>query len=255
MIEADKRSAIESALLDAERVYDVRVLYAVESGSRAWGFASTDSDYDVRFIFVHRRDWYLSIESGRDVIEEMLPGDIDLAGWDLRKALHLLRKSNPPLHEWLRSPIVYREDPTFVARLKAAADSYYSPKHCFLHYLSMAETNFRDYLQGEEVWTKKYLYVLRPITACLWIEKGLGPVPMEFESVAEKVIEDPALLSAIQSLLDRKRKGVELSKGPRVEVISGFIEAQIPRLVSVKQKPDPLPHIEPLNELFRSAIG
>ena len=96
--------------LDAvEREEDVRVLYACESGSRAWGFASPDSDYDVRFIYVHRPDWYLSIVDRRDVIERPIVDEYDLSGWELRKTLRLFRKSNPPLIEWLGSPIVYRE--------------------------------------------------------------------------------------------------------------------------------------------------
>ncbi len=106
-IPATIRTAIGEALAQAEQRYDVKVLLAVESGSRAWGFASPDSDWDVRFIYVHRPEWYLGIDEKRDVIEEMLPLDIDLAGWDLRKALRLFRKSNPPLLEWLRSPLNY----------------------------------------------------------------------------------------------------------------------------------------------------
>ena len=96
-----------------EREDDVRIVYACESGSRAWGFESTDSDWDVRFIYVHPRDWYLSIDVGekRDVIERPINDELDISGWDLRKALKLLRKSNPPLLEWLSSPIVYKETP------------------------------------------------------------------------------------------------------------------------------------------------
>src|SRR6478609_457570 len=107
------------ARLEAEQ--NVRVLYACESGSRAWGFASRDSDYDVRFLYVHRRDWYLSVEDRRDVIEKPIAEDLDVSGWELRKALRLLRKSNPPLHEWLKSPIVYCHDPVFAAEFGALA--------------------------------------------------------------------------------------------------------------------------------------
>ena len=95
---------VRQALAQVEAERNVRVLFACESGSRAWGFASRDSDYDVRFLYVHRRDWYLSVEDRRDVIEQPIADDLDVSGWELRKALRLLRKSNPPLLEWLKSP-------------------------------------------------------------------------------------------------------------------------------------------------------
>ena len=85
------RQEILQRLSDIEAKYDVKILLAVESGSRAWGFESKDSDYDVRFIYVHKKDWYLSLIEGRDVIEELDPdGVLDLAGWDLKKALLLM---------------------------------------------------------------------------------------------------------------------------------------------------------------------
>jgi hypothetical protein len=115
---------VRNALTRLETEQDVRVLYACESGSRAWGFASQDSDYDVRFLYVHRREWYLSIESRRDVIEEPLCDELDVSGWELRKALRLLRKSNPPLLEWMKSPMVYHRDVLFAAALLCALPAH-----------------------------------------------------------------------------------------------------------------------------------
>jgi uncharacterized protein len=116
---------VRDALAQVETERNVRVLFACESGSRAWGFASRDSDYDVRFLYVHRRDWYLSVEDRRDVIERPIADDLDVSGWELRKALRLLRKSNPPLFEWLKSPVVYRRDPAFAGELGALAAEFY----------------------------------------------------------------------------------------------------------------------------------
>ncbi len=247
--------SIQSELARIESDYGVRVLYACESGSRSWGFDSPDSDYDVRFLYVHARDWYLSIETGRDVIEEMLPGDLDLSGWELRKGLRLMRKSNPPFYEWLRAPIVYRQDAKFMARLQPLATDYYSPERCFLHYLHMAQGNIREYLSGETVWLKKYLYVLRPMLACRWIERGLGPAPMEFERLVARGVEDPNLIAAIQSLLSRKREGAELDRGPFIPEISRFIAEEMPRLGAIKPKPGPSPDAAALDGLFRETIG
>ena len=145
--------------IEIERTEGVRLLYACESGSRAWGFASTDSDYDVRFLYLRPREWYLSIdvERRRDVIERPIDGLLDINGWDLRKALGLFRKSNPPLLEWLHSPIVYLDRHGVAERLRALLEQYYSPTACFHHYYHMAKGNYREYLKGEEVKLKKYL--------------------------------------------------------------------------------------------------
>lgn len=245
---------IQNELEAIEREQDVRVLYACESGSRAWGFESVDSDYDVRFLYVHPRDWYLSIDDRRDVIERMLPDDLDLSGWELRKALRLMRKSNPPLYEWLRSPIVYREDSGFMVGMREVAESCYSPERCFLHYLSMAEGNVREYLRGENVWRKKYLYVLRPLLGCRWIERGLGPVPMEFEDLLSRTVEDAALIAAIHALLIEKPAGAELDRGPFVPEITEFLEVELPRLRGLAKKASSVPDSGKLDVFFRSAI-
>jgi hypothetical protein len=205
------------------------VLYACESGSRAWGFESADSDYDVRFLYVHSRDWYLSIEDHRDVIERPINDGLDISGWDLRKALRLFRKSNPPLLEWLGSPIVYREKGGTAQRLRGLATEFQSPRACAYHYLHMARGNYREYLQGEEVWTKKYFYVLRPLLAIQWLERGLGLVPTEFQHLVDRLVPEGSIRESIDRLVERKRLGAELAKGPRLAAISDFIESELAR--------------------------
>lgn len=232
----------------------VRVLYACESGSRAWGFASPDSDYDVRFLYIHCEDWYLSIQQGRDVIEAMLPRDLDLSGWELRKALRLLMKSNPPLLEWLNSPIVYSEDSAFVARLRELATEHYSPRNCFAHYRSMARTNYRTYLQGERVRTKKYLYVVRPLLACRWIERGLGMVPVPFADLVGAMAEPQELRTAIDSLLARKAAGFEAGEEPADPVLSAFIAKELDRLETVDLPAPPEIDSSSLDALFRTTL-
>ena len=152
---------IQERLQQVEEDEKVFIFYACESGSRAWGFPSLDSDYDIRFLYIHPKKWYLSIDEKRDVIERRISDLIDLSGWDIRKALRLFRKSNPPLLEWLNSPIVYQQRLHIVDKIKALMPDYYYPKSCLYHYRHMAEGNFREYLKGEIVWIKKYFYVLR----------------------------------------------------------------------------------------------
>ncbi|MBI4553898.1 MAG: nucleotidyltransferase domain-containing protein [Candidatus Latescibacteria bacterium] len=236
---------------------DVRIFFACESGSRAWGFPSTDSDYDVRFLSIHPPEWYLSVdmERKRDVIERPINDHLDLNGWDLRKALWLLRKSNPPLLEWLASPIVYREYSAIPQRLRELKARYYSPRACAYHYLHMAKGNYREYLHGARVWLKKYLYVLRPLLAIEWIIRDLGPVPMEFERLIEAVIEDRTLRWAIDQLLEAKKAGDELAVGPRIDPISLYLEEALPRLeclisdTEVRTAP-----IDELNAVFREGL-
>jgi len=238
------------AQVEAER--NVRVLFACESGSRAWGFASRDSDYDVRFLYVHSRDWYLSVEDRRDVIELPIADDLDVSGWELRKALRLLRKSNPPLLEWLKSPIVYRHDPLFVAEFGAVAAEFYSPRRCFAHYLRMAFGNWRDYLRGrEQVSLKKYLYVFRPLLACRWIERQFGQVPMLFAELVEGVLDEGDVRVALDELVARKQAGVELAIAPPVEALSRFIEAELPRLDALNEPEEVVGDVEVLNGFFR----
>ncbi len=172
--------AIQRAIADIETQNDVRVLFAAESGSRAWGFASPDSDYDVRFIYVHRRDWYLSIDDPRDVIEAMLPGDLDLSGWDLRKTLRLFLRCNIALNEWLGSGIVYAERGGLASRLRALLPSAFRAPAGYHHYLRMAQGVFDEHLVQNPVRLKKVFYVLRPLLACRWIRYSGTQAPTEF---------------------------------------------------------------------------
>lgn len=255
------RTTILNQLDRIEAEEGVRIVYACESGSRAWGFPSADSDFDVRFVYVHPRDWYLSIdlEFQRDVIERPIDGLLDVNGWDLRKALGLLRKGNPPLTEWLGSPIVYAERWAVAARMRRLLADHYSPAAAMYHYLHMARGNLRDYLKGDTVWVKKYFYVLRPLLAILWLERDLGVVPTAFDGLVDGVVDEPVLARAIADLVAAKRQGNELDRGPRIEPISAFVERELARLESVRfdavrPAAGPAP-VEAYNRVFRESLG
>lgn len=248
-------SAIESALERIEAEHRVRVLFAVESGSRAWGFESPDSDYDVRFLYVHPIEWYLSIRERRDVIEAMLPGDLDLSGWDLRKGLGLLAKSNPSHFERLASPIVYRADPAFLAEFRVLAGEYLDLGTLYRHYLSLARGQWDKYLQGDEVARKKYLYVLRPVLACRWIEAGLGNPPTVFADCRARTLDDPLVSAALDRLLYDKARNVEMSLAPRDPVLHDFLGSELARLAALPIDKGPQPDHAPLDAFFRRWIG
>ena len=241
---------IKTELARVEKAESVTVLYACESGSRAWGFESDDSDYDVRFIYIRPTRWYLTVQNKSDVIEEPIDDNLDVSGWDVPKSLELLCKSNPPLLEWLQSPIIYLQRSLFVDRLRGLMDEYYSPISCMFHYLHMAHNNFREYLKGEEIWVKKYFYVLRPVLACLWIERGHGVVPMEFTKLVDRVVDDPNLRKEIQSLLEAKWSGAELDRGPRNPTISRFLERELARFKAETQPPPQTRDPARLDRLF-----
>lgn len=211
-----------------EKEEGVRILYACESGSRAWGFPSKDSDYDVRFIYMRPVDWYLSIYEKRDVIERPISDMLDINGWDLKKALNLFRKSNPPLLEWLQSPIPYMENFSIPDQIRRISPLTFSPKSCMHHYLHMAKGNYREYLQGDHVKIKKYFYVLRPILACEWIERNNAMPPIEFQVLVDSLVPAGSPLKiAIQELLARKIAGDEMDYEPRIHPINAFLEARI----------------------------
>lgn len=237
-------------LQEIEKKENIKILLAVESGSRAWGFASPDSDYDVRFIYVRQKEDYLRLDKIRDVIELPLNDILDMNGWDLQKALRLLYKSNPTLFEWLASPIVYRET-SFAQELRAIMPQYFSPKSSLYHYISMAEGNYRAYLKGEMVRAKKYFYVLRPILACRWIlDKGTPPLVMFSELMKAEL---PAELSGdVERLLDLKMNSAEVKEIPRIDRLNEYLNESIDEIKSVVQSLDEKREVtwEELNQFF-----
>ncbi|WP_051237036.1 nucleotidyltransferase domain-containing protein [Ottowia thiooxydans] len=223
----EMRVTIKENLAALERQHQVKVLFACESGSRGWGFASPDSDYDVRFVYVNRLDWYLTVSPGRDVIEQPISGELDINGWDLRKALQLASDSNPTLLEWLRSPIIYQQENPWADRLRTLAEESFSPVRGYHHYVSMAKKNLREHLYGEVVRYKKYLYVLRPLLAARWIREGRGVPPMRFAELASATLTDRALLDEVNALLEMKMRAGEAATSPRWVGIHHFIEAEL----------------------------
>ena len=253
-IQDKMKDRIIQKLNEIERIDQVRILHAVESGSRAWGFASPDSDYDVRFIYVRDPAFYLRLEKTRDVIEWQLDETLDINGWDLPKALRLLRKSNPTLFEWASSPVVYHTTPEW-ATISAVLPDYFLSKSGIYHYLSMAEGNYREYLKRDIVKVKKYLYVLRPILACQWILNKGTPPPMLFSTLVAAEA-DSALAAEIQKLLEIKVNAPEKEEMPRIEQLNRFIDETLPVL---KAKAEALPiskqkEWDILNHLFLDII-
>jgi predicted nucleotidyltransferase len=250
MIPAEKFAAIQAELSVLSQEEEVTILWACESGSRAWGFESQDSDYDVRFIYLRKTEAYLRASEFRDVIEKPISADLDISGWDLPKALGLFRKTNPPLLEWLQSPIIYLCDENFATELRQLLPSYFSPIATMYHYMSMADRNRRSYLEAEMVKAKRYFYMLRPVLACMWIHEGHGVPPIEFQKLLDRLLPGGELREAIDQLTIRKKAGEELDLEPRIPILADFITEQIARFTEATKETQFTKASEPLDRLF-----
>lgn len=244
------REKIQEQLRRIEESENIKILLAVESGSRAWGFASPDSDYDVRFVYIRRPEDYLRLDVVRDVIELPIDDVLDINGWDLQKTLRLLHKSNPTLFEWFSSPIVYQKT-EFADKFRELMMHYFSSKKTLYHYISMAEGNYREYLQGEIVRVKKYFYVLRPVLACRWILDRGTPPPMLFSELlkAELPVE---LIDVVNQLLELKMNSPEVKLINRISEINEYLDESIPSIKSAVRLLDDshTPDWSELNQLF-----
>jgi predicted nucleotidyltransferase len=221
----DIEKEINEKLDEIEAKENVRILHAVESGSRAWGFASPDSDYDVRFVYVRPKEDYLRLDEPRDVIEWQLDEVLDINGWDLRKALKQFARGNATLYEWSGSPIVYRTTPEW-EKIKEVSAQYFSEKSAVYHYYGTANKTYLDYLMGEKVRYKKYFYALRPLLAAMYIEDRHVAPPVLFDDLLKMDI-DTKLRSAIDELLEIKKRTTEKEENPQLPVIKSFIESEI----------------------------
>ncbi|MCX7361303.1 MAG: nucleotidyltransferase domain-containing protein [Alphaproteobacteria bacterium] len=253
-IDPEIRQGIEARLADIERRFGVEVFHACESGSRAWDFASDDSDYDVRFLYLHPRDWYLSLVEQRDVIETPIEGVYDINGWDLRKALRLAARGNPVLFEWLSSPIRYVERP-LAAGFRELACSVFDPRKAYHHYFSMARGQRRAYLGGETVRQKKYFYAVRPLLACLHLLEHGGIVPMRFFELIDSVAVPKAVREALAELLRAKRQASEAAESGRLPVLDAWIDETIAALHTHQPDSAPPRDMVRLDAFFRTAIG
>lgn len=249
------KNIILKKLLELEQLHQIKILYACESGSRAWGFASPDSDFDVRFIYARPINDYLQIAAIHDTLGLPVNEVLDIGGWDLKKTLQLFLKSNSPLYEWLQSPIVYRQNDAFADEIKMLMPKFFSPRASANHYLSMAYNTFTQDLQGEQVKLKRYFYALRPALACLWIAQRQTLPPMEFEPL-RTLIADNIVQAAINDLMVKKQAEDEKALTPHVAVLNEWIgntlthcKVQIVALDSSKQT------TQELDALFRKFIA
>ncbi len=218
------RDRIIRELEDVERDRDVTVLLAVESGSRCWGFAREDSDYDVRFVYARPKDDYLRLEDVRDTIELRLDDDLDVVGWDISKFMRLMRASNPTVFEWLGSPIVYRESFLF-EKVREVAPECFDPVASAHHYHGMGKKHDMRYISNGNTTKKHYLYAVRSLLACKWSILEQKPVPMAFDELRGAMLE-PKMVPFVDDLVESMRNGDGKARCDAIQPLNEWILAQ-----------------------------
>jgi uncharacterized protein len=255
-IDPQIKAEIQGELSRIAEENNIRILYACESGSRGWGFASPDSDYDVRFIFLHPTSWYLSVMPQDDGMDLFVDKELDINGWDLRKVLRLLIKYNATPFEWLQSPIVYQTDEDFKASLWTLAQHFFQPRSTIHHYLGLAKNSFRKGLINEtEINVKKYFYVLRPLLAAMWIADNKTAAPMTFSELVSVLEPHQQINSIVMDLWDQKLNLKEAESIKMVPELNDFVQKQIVRCFGVADNTDETAiRTDMLDAFFRMAI-
>ena len=246
---------IQEKLNEIEKQENVKILLAIESGSRAWGFASPDSDYDVRFIYVRPMEEYLKLNEQKDIIEWQLDDVLDINGWDLKKTLIQFKRGNATLFEWSNSPIIYQKSDKWNDIYDIAKD-YFSAKSSVYHYYATAKNTFLTHLQENMIKYKKYFYALRPLLACKYIEKYNCPPPVLFDELL-KLELSYELREGIDKLLEIKKITDEKTLNPQIPVIYDFIanEINIQKDIADSMADDHNKDWNKLNEIFISSLS
>ncbi|MBF6214453.1 nucleotidyltransferase domain-containing protein [Nocardia puris] len=221
--------SIDAELDRVAREHRVNVRLAVESGSRAWGFPSPDSDYDCRFVYVAHLDTYLSPWTSRDVIETPLVGLLDVNGWDLTKALRLLVAGNAVLIEWLMSPIVYRGDAEFRTELRELAARVTDRDRVARHYLHLGGKQWALHHRNGSL--KKVFYSLRPAMALRWLREhpDAAVAPMHLPTLLAECELPVELVAAIAELTELESRTREMGDGAVPAPIVAFLEGEFDR--------------------------
>lgn len=245
---------IKTQLKHLEQEKNIKILLAVESGSRAWGCPSPDSDYDVRIIYIHPRDYYLTIGERKDNINYFHGELLDINGWDIRKTLRLLSKSNATLFEWNQSPMVYQAAEGFQAELQQLITDYFQPYHSLNHYKGIAINSFKSIQGNDTIKLKKLFYVIRPLLAAEWIVEKASVPPMDIPSLLP-ILNDVEMVKRIEDLIEMKKGVGESYVHQASPEMLNFIHQKF----QIFEQEHPFekkkaPSHEPLNQYFRALL-
>jgi uncharacterized protein len=223
---------IINILKNIEATHNVTILYACETGSRSWGFPSPDSDYDIRFIYMHNTDWYLDLNEKKDHIE-FIDGDWDLSGWDLRKSLHLLTKSNAALIERFNAPIVYYAKEDFADAFNGIIHNFYSRPSVFYHHYSLAKNFWEDIKDKDSYRLKSMFYLIRSLLTCLYILNNKDVAPM---NIFRLLSNDLDFNSRLENLIAYKATKGEKYLHNKDDYFDGFIRRSFEKIEASKNE-------------------
>ncbi len=245
-----------NALHDLEQKHDCRILFAAESGSRAWGFASPDSDYDIRAVYVKPRDWYLSIEDNpKDTIEAMLPNDLDISAWELRKTLRQFAKGNLSMFEWFGSPIIYESDARFMAEMVSLIPAFFNPVKAVHHYLAIHDEAISDMDEQGRIGIKKLFYALRGFFAAVWSADRKSMPPTELDRMLLSESLPQGIPELVETLKSQKKNAVEKQRINMPARLSEYFQTQRDSLeVRVKSLEKRSCNPDQLNRILRHYI-
>ena len=249
------QETITRELKQVEEQKGVRILHSIESGSRSWGFASPDSDYDVRFIYVRPLEDYLRVDEVKDVIEWKLDEVLDINGWDLKKFMRLAATGNATPYEWMNSPVIYHTTPEW-QEIGDVCRQYFSEKSAVNHYCGIATNTWFKYLTGDTVKYKKYFYALRPLLCAIYIERYHEAPPMLFSDLMKMEL-DAGLRGAIEELLERKKVTEEKTESPHIPLIRDYIRAELDRQKEIchQIREDRNRDWDEMNRCFAGVVG
>jgi predicted nucleotidyltransferase len=249
------RDEIIERLVEIEKEDGIQILYACESGSRAWGFASPDSDFDIRFIFKRPLSAYLVVKDMPDTLEYPIQNNLDFSGWDLKKFMLHFHKSNGVMFEWLQSPVVYCVSSNFLDTFHKLMPDYFNPRSMINHYLGLTKRTLLDFGDSSEVKLKKYFYILRPLLAARWVHRKKSVPPMDFESLLISSDIDKTILTMIVELKQKKEKCDETQLISRMTDLEAFVKAEILNYESnLPESQADCKSISELNELLLHSI-
>lgn len=243
---------IQQKLEDIGR-QDLTLLYACESGSRGWQFPSTDSDYDVRFIFVRPLEYYLTVNELSEDLQFPIADELDIYGWDLRKVLRLMAKSNTTPFEWLQSPIVYKSQPGFREGLWSLSQQYFSQRSHLFHYLGVATSAMASFNDNGQIGIKKLFYILRPLLAASWCFHKKTIAPMTIGPLMQQL--SPSLQNELTALIEQKAHTPEHQLVTLSPSLNNYIHTTYEDLRSRSAETEKSEaDINALNEFFRQHV-
>jgi predicted nucleotidyltransferase len=261
MVSGDERvdiitQSIIGKLAEIETSNEVRIPLAVESGSRGWGFAAANADYDCRFIYVHKRDRYLSVSDMDEFIDFELNETFDIKGYDLKRVMRYIMKSQATINEWLSSNVVYICNGPIVQRLRDLAAEFFNPIPVSHHYLNLARKMFIEITSSDNAKIKKYFYILRPIANLNYIYRFRKMPDMEYDRTLAKISPPPDILTAINALKEQKMIMLEHDRIPAHGLLTDYFKAEIERFDCLLKdmKHDKKTDYTALDEAFRAII-